>query len=215
MLIPVLLVAVVFRYREIQLQKERRLRIKIADDLHDEVGSSLTRIWHQASQAIPVMEQRKPLRAISEPSREAIATMSDIVWSIDARFDTLRDLIMRMKDYVYKLEDELEIMLSFSVKGKVDDKKVSQIVRQNLFLLFKEAINNAMKHGSGGEIAIRMEVYEQIMLQIVNRCNANSNSAGTDDTRSLSDASLCPVQGGRGLQNMRRRAANMHGTLNA
>src|SRR3546814_12695054 len=78
------------------------------------------------------MEQRKPLRAISETSREAIATMSDIVWSIDARFDTLRDLIMRMKDYVYKLEDELEIMLSFSVKGKVDDKKVSQIVRQNL-----------------------------------------------------------------------------------
>src|SRR3546814_11882126 len=92
------LVALVCRYREIQLQKERRLRIKIADDLHDEVGSSLTRIWHQASQSIPVMEQRKPLRAISETSREAIATMSDIVWSIDARFDTLRDLIMRIKE---------------------------------------------------------------------------------------------------------------------
>src|SRR3546814_1857859 len=77
MLIPGQLVALVFRYREIQLQKERRLRIKIADDLHDEVGSSLTRIWHQASQAIPVMEQRKPLRAISETSREAIATRSE------------------------------------------------------------------------------------------------------------------------------------------
>src|SRR3546814_9598174 len=106
------------------------------------------------------MEQRKPLQAISETSREAIATMSDIVWSIDARFDTLSDLIMRMKDYVYKLEDELEIMLSFSVKGKVDDKKVSQIVRQNLFLIFKYDINNEMKQGCVGVIAIRMEVYE-------------------------------------------------------
>src|SRR3546814_20085941 len=127
MLIPGQLVALVFRYREIQLQKERRLRSKIADDLHDEVGSSLTRIWHQASQAIPVMEQRKPLRAISETSREAIATMSDIVWSIDASFDTLRALIMRMKDKVYKLEDEREIMLSVTVKGKVGAKKGSKI----------------------------------------------------------------------------------------
>src|SRR3546814_14853373 len=130
MLIPVLLVAVVFRYREIQLQKERRLRIKIADDLHDEVGSSLTRIWHQASQAIPVMEQRKPLRAISETRREAIATMSDILWSIDAGFDTLRDLIMRMTNYIYKLEDEWGIMLTLSLKGRCQNQKERQIVGQ-------------------------------------------------------------------------------------
>src|SRR3546814_12503331 len=123
MLIPVLLVAVVFRYREIQLQKERRLRIKIADDLHDEVGSSLTRIWHQASQAIPVMEQRKPLQAISETSREAIATMSDIVRSIGARFDTLSHMIMRMKDDVFKLEDERESIMSSIV---MEDRKDSE-----------------------------------------------------------------------------------------
>lgn len=221
MLIPVLVVILLFRYRELQLQKERRLRIKIAGDLHDEVGSSLTRIWHQATMGAPLLEAKaevttmdleydgpepdtNPLKVISETSREALATMSDIVWSIDARFDTMKDLVLRMKDYTYRLRYELDIPLVFKLNGPYENKKVSQIVRQNLFLLFKEAVNNAIKHGDDGQVSVQMTfVNDHLELQVINSCTENGQKAA--DT----------IQGGRGLENMRRRALKMQARLRA
>ncbi len=192
-----------FKYRENMQRNEKKMRIKIASDLHDEVGSSLTRIYFQAdmlSAKHRTLPDDKQLRQIAETSKQALLTMSDMVWSIDSRFDTVKDLVIRMKDYLYKLRDELEITYRFDVRGDQSARAVSQIIRQNLFLIFKEGLTNAIKYGDGSKVTIALDFGREIRLTIQNR--------HTDANNHMADQ-----QGGRGLENMRQRAVRMGGQL--
>ncbi len=95
------IVYMLHRYRLAQSLKVERLRNKIASDLHDEVGSSLTRIsiYSDLLQNESMRDENKGyLKNINVLSREVVSTMSDIVWSIDNRSDTMGAIIMRMKD---------------------------------------------------------------------------------------------------------------------
>src|SRR5690606_17468899 len=192
-----------FRYRETIVRKEKKMRIKIASDLHDEVGSSLTRIYFQADMLSSKPGGRtddKQLQQIADTSKQALLTMSDMVWSIDSRFDTVKDLVIRMKDYLFKLREELEISYRFDVQGNQTSRAVSQLVRQNLFLIFKEAVTNAVKYSDGSEISIDLEFGRVIKLTVKNRYE-HSNGA------------VARQQGGRGLDSMRRRAERIGGAF--
>ncbi|MFB2118983.1 sensor histidine kinase [Parapedobacter sp. 2B3] len=192
-----------FKYRENLSRKEKKMRIKIASDLHDEVGSSLTRIYFQADMlsANPKSSSDdRQLRQIADTSKQALLTMSDMVWSIDSRFDTVKDLVIRMKDYLFKLREELEITYRFDVRGDQALRTVTQLVRQNLFLIFKEALTNAIKYGDGSEITIDLNFGRTIQLTVRNRY-AGGNGPITDH------------QGGRGLESMRLRASRVGGEL--
>jgi len=200
----VLLMLLWYRSRVRKIRKEQQLRNRIAADLHDEVGSSLTRIYFQAgtlsSTNASGSKTSGELRQIADTSRQALLTMSDMVWSIDSRFDTISELVIRMKDYVYKLHEELDIAYRFDIQGDYESRALSQIVRQNLFLIFKEAITNAIKYGDGSEIGIELSF--EPAFQLVLR-NSHPDADGHTGNR----------MGGRGIQNMERRAARMHGTL--
>ncbi|GGG86854.1 hypothetical protein GCM10007415_20610 [Parapedobacter pyrenivorans] len=190
-----------FRYRENIQRNEKKMRIKIASDLHDEVGSSLTRIYFQAdmlSAKHRELTDDKQLRQIANTSKQALLTMSDMVWSIDSRFDTVKDLLIRMKDYVYKLRDELDITYRFDVQGDQSARAVTQLVRQNLFLIFKEALTNAIKYGDGSEIIIELNFDRAIRLTLQNRYSGGNGP-------------IIDQQGGCGLQNMQQRAARVGG----
>src|SRR5690606_27190210 len=192
-----------FKYRENILRNEKRMRIKIASDLHDEVGSSLTRIYFQADMLSANhvgTTDDKQLRQIADTSKQALLTMSDMVWSIDSRFDTVKDLVIRMKDYLFKLREELEITYRFDVRGDQTSRTVTQLVRQNLFLIFKEALTNAIKYGGGSEITIDLDFGRTIQLTVRNRY-AGGNGPITDQ------------QGGRGLESMRLRATRVGAEL--
>jgi hypothetical protein len=204
------LVFLVMRLRQNQLDKERLLRTKIAGDLHDEIGSSLTRIWHEAQRLhngapistkseFPPAEEKK-LQHIAETSQEAIAMLSDMVWSIDAQYDTLDELLIRMKTYVYQLQNDDEISVKMVTTNVSTEKKVTQIIRQNLFLLFKEAINNAIKYGDGAIIDIIIEIDVKIKMQITN---------SFDQMKKNTTSTI----GGHGIANMQRRVKNMNGEL--
>ncbi len=197
-----LLIWSVFRYREHVLQKEKKMRVKIASDLHDEVGSSLTRIYFQADSlsAKQYPGDGRQLQQIADTSKEALLTMSDMVWSIDSRFDTVKDLVIRMKDYVYKLREELDAVYRFDIHGSYTSRPVSQIIRQNLFLIFKEALTNAIKYGDGSEITIELDLEHSIQLRVSNRYSAGNSH-------------MADRQGGRGMQSMQQRAAKMGGRL--
>lgn len=194
----------IFKYRENMLQKERKMRIKIASDLHDEVGSSLTRIFFQANTLSanqpPEKKEGKQLELIADTSKQALLTMSDMVWSIDSRFDTMKDLVIRMKDYVYRLREELDFDYRFEEVGEVESGKVSQEVRQNLLLIFKEALTNAIKYGDDSGITISLRMVPSIRLEITNQY--------TEKDRKVAD-----WQGGRGLENMKIRAERIGGML--
>ncbi|WP_257666072.1 sensor histidine kinase [Parapedobacter tibetensis] len=202
--VVMLLLLLWYRSRVRKIRREQAIRNRIAADLHDEVGSSLTRIYYQAnilsSKGAATSGAKNELQLIADTSRQALLTMSDMVWSIDSRFDTISELVIRMKDYVYKLREELEIAYRFEMRGDYESRSLSQIVRQNLFLIFKEALTNAIKYGDGSEIVIELSFEHTLRLVL-------KNSYSTADVH---DADR---QGGRGIQSMEQRAAKMDGEL--
>ncbi|MBO9155308.1 histidine kinase [Chitinophaga sp. GCM10012297] len=200
LLFAVCAIWLVYRYRLRQLLREQQLRTKIAGDLHDEVGSSLTRIYFQADLLRMKEENAPALQKIADTSRDALTTMSDMVWSIDARFDTAADLVSRMRDYIVKLQQELELGCSFQVTGGYEDKPLSQIIRQNFFLIFKEAVNNAARYASEGAVNIHLHFGKRLELTVQNPCEEPPRSMGA-------------YQGGQGLQHMKLRAGRMKGEL--
>ena len=205
------IVALIIRLRQNQQNKERSLRTKIAGDLHDEIGSSLTRIWHQAqrlqtdpiNQPPPAQKQTEDtkLQHIADTSQEAIAMLSDMVWSIDAQFDTIDELTIRMKTYIYQLQTEFDIPVNMTITNVSKEKKISQIIRQNIFLVFKEGINNAIKYGNGALINIDITISQEakIKIKMTNNFDRVAKSSG--------------IIGGRGIVNMQRRVKNMNGEL--
>ena len=117
--------------------REQRLRTKIAEDLHDEVGSSLTRIYFQADmpqmQSRSIAEDKTALEKIAASSKEALGVMSDMVWSIDAQFDTTDDLVSRIRDYINHLQNDLDISVTLELRGDYASRPLSQMIRQGLF----------------------------------------------------------------------------------
>ena len=159
LIIIILILFIIYKYRVAKLLEIERLRVRIASDLHDDIGSALTRISVH-SEIIQNSEDNKIVKnsskTIGTMSREIITTMSDIVWSIDARNDLIKNLIDRMKDFSTSLLVEKDIQLKFRYKELDLNKKLLIHVRQNLFLIFKEAINNIFKHSSASEVKVEL-----------------------------------------------------------
>ncbi|SEW39219.1 ligand-binding sensor domain-containing protein [Chitinophaga arvensicola] len=200
-LIVLLGIVAIFRYKVRQLLKEQSLRTKIAGDLHDEVGSTLTRIYFQADRLSALPEAPLMAKQIASSSREALRTMSDMVWSIDSRFDTAADLVSRMKDFISNLGDELDIRFVFNVTGAYAGMPLTQIIRQNYFQIFKEAVSNATRNASEPVINIKLHFSEVIALLISNTFPESEEPVKK------------PYQGGQGTYFMQQRSQLMKGEL--
>ncbi len=201
------LIGLGIKYRERNLRKEQQLRSRIAGDLHDEVGSALTRIYFQAGMlsaredavtGVPT----SALQKIADSSQEALSSMSDMVWSIDSHYDNAADMIGRMKDYIARLQEEMECRCQFEVTGNTEKKPLTQTARQNIFLIFKEAVNNAIKYGTDKKIIVQVNITDRLFILIVK--NTLPQQLG---------ATL--AQGGHGLQGMKLRAGKVKATFSA
>lgn len=189
-------------YRLSQSLKIERLRTKIASDLHDEVGSSLTRISIYSDllqNENNESERTNYLSRISAMSREIVSTMSDIVWSIDNRSDTASALFIRMKDFATELLQSKNIQFDFKVSGIHEKAIVDPILRQNIYLIFKESINNIVKHANASYVLVEIVNDSRQFKMII-----------TDNGKGFS---LPQNQRGNGLRNMDRRAHAIHGLI--
>lgn len=180
-----------------------RMRVRIASDLHDDVGSSLTEIALQSDyvQAISEDEETKEISSqLGEMSRDVVNTMDDIVWSIDARNDTVGDMCDRMQDYGNRLAGRSDMDLSFDFEGVNDDQEMSVEKRQHLYLIFKEIINNAVKYSKASNIEVRLKPQgKTYSLQV------HDNGIGLDGSVKKT---------GHGFRNMKMRAEEIGATLN-
>ncbi|TXH29843.1 MAG: hypothetical protein E6Q96_02855, partial [Cyclobacteriaceae bacterium] len=191
----------IHRYRLAQSLKIERLRTKIASDLHDEVGSSLTKISiysELVQNGIHEKEKANYLQSISSLSREVVSTMSDIVWSIDNNNDTLTELINRMKDFATEVLEAKEIDFEFTFHKPASNKVLEPLVRQSIYLIFKEAINNVVKHAGASFVKVSITTYPYFELCV------EDNGIGLSQE---------PAHSGNGLRNMKRRADTIGGTL--
>ena len=203
-LIVVLLMAfyAIHLYRIQQVREIERLRTRIASDLHDDIGSALTRISVHSQQIMAHKEIERIMQStekINELSRDTISTMSDIVWSIDARNDTLADFLSRMQDLTHNLLSEKDISVSFRHTGMESRRPLRVEVRQNLYYIFKEAIHNIVKHSGANKVEISIDNSDSVFHMVV-----SDNGRGYDPDS---------VKEGSGLRNMKMRAGRIGASL--
>ena len=189
-----------FRVR--RLLEVERLRTRIATDLHDDIGSSLsqiavlTEVIRQAGPDEPVTE---PLTTMGNLSRDLLNSMNDIVWAINPKRDYLADLTSRMRRFAADALTPRGIDFRFAAPDGQDDTRLGGDLRREIFLIFKESVNNIVRHSRCSQAAVQF-----LMQGAYIRLTVSDNGKGFDPAR--------PDEG-NGLANMRLRAARLGGAL--
>jgi ligand-binding sensor domain-containing protein/two-component sensor histidine kinase len=186
-----------------QLEIEK-LKLKIASDLHDNIGAGLTEISilsevAERSEGHSSTVVKKDLQKISGTARQLVDSMSDIVWVVNPQRDSLHDLIVKLKDSYNEFFSSIGISFQVNNIEKSDDIKLPMEYKQNLLLMFKEAINNAIKH-SGCKKLILEALYKNDIIEIV----LKDDGAGFDFNK---------IKFGNGIKNMETRANKIKGKL--
>ena len=187
---------VLYKRRALTQQlKEVEIRNKIASDLHDDVGSTLSSI-RMYSDIVKNQVTQTPVAAelldkISSNSKEMIETMSDIVWMIKPGNDDFNSVQNRMINFANELCIPAGINFDFNCDESIDVLRISMELRRDIYLIFKEAINNAVKYADCKNIHVSINVADdQLHMRI------------SDDGKGFEVAS---AKNGNGLSNMRKR----------
>lgn len=180
-----------------------RLRYKISADLHDNIGSSLTEIAITSEVIAHTNPQldgqvRRNLNIISEKSRSVIDSMSDTIWLVNPRLDTVHDLMLRLQDQYLDLLSQYNMTLTIHSDIELKQLHIAMDYRQNLYLIFKEAIHNAVRHSQCTKISLMAHFHDRQLVIIL-----EDNGIG------FSHASVL----GNGINNMKYRAGLIGGDL--
>jgi len=195
---------VVYRYRVARLLELEKIRTRIAGDLHDHIGSNLTKIAilsEVAHQQLGLTDKPafSTLSSIADISRESVAAMRDIVWAINPKRDRLLDLTRRMRGFASEILTSRNIEFTFVAPERDRLLRMSPEVRRDVFLIFKEAINNVVRHSDCSKASIEMGVEGRWLVLIVK-----------DDGKGFE---VEEESDGNGLPSMRRRAEGFGGRL--
>jgi two-component system sensor histidine kinase UhpB len=205
-LILVLIIGMLLVNRRRVVSRSRRfaeiekMRNAIARDLHDDIGSTLSSINILSQLAIREADMAtasnghasKHFTKIAEQSSRMMESMSDIVWSISPGNDSLDHVVMKMKEFAAEILEPKNITYKFSGDDSLKDTTLSPDRRKNLFLIFKEAVNNAAKYSGATDLEIRF-VRQGNTLSL----SVSDNGHGFEPET---------VKAGNGLKNMKERA---------
>ena len=180
--------------------KTERLRSRIASDLHDDIGSTLSSIFLMSEMAGSSDKQSRlaeALHKISANSRDILNSMDDIIWSVNPQDDSLTNLMVRLREYAIPVCEARDIVLSMNIDETTAGTKLGMDERRNIFLITKEAINNAVKHSGCNKLEVTFAVrHKQIEVSVID------NGRGFDPQAPSSR---------NGLVNMQRRARQIEG----
>lgn len=217
MMITVIIAIAFFllRQRLQRLSDVRKVRQRIAMDLHDEIGSGLTKIamlseyalqenrgesgtapQHLTGNELPVTEPSRD--RIGKIARSLIDSIADVVWSIDPKYDTLADFVFSFRTYANELTEAKGIHLDIST-GKLEGVKIGPQIKRTLQLVSKEALNNAVKYSGCKNITYRLYVHNgKVFLSF------EDDGCGYDRSS---------VELGNGINNMEKNAKELDGII--
>ena len=179
-----------------------RLRTRIATDLHDDIGSSLSQIalLSEVARRRPDVEEREaPLADIANLSRELVDSMSDIVWAIDPEQDRLGDLTHRMRRFASDLFSHNGSRVRLDLPGEDQNPQIGADLRRQVFLIFKESLHNAARHSGCTEVDLKLRLADG-WLELAIADNGRGFDVGHSSR-------------GHGLASMRRRCEQLGGGL--
>jgi ligand-binding sensor domain-containing protein/two-component sensor histidine kinase len=192
-----------YRYRVGRLIELERVRTRLASDLHDDIGSSLS----QVSVLSEVIRRRlgsdpsvsEPLSMIARLSSDLVDSMSDIVWAVNPQRDHLADLTHRMRRLASDVFTAKEIDFAFKAPDDQHDMKMGADVRREVFLIFKESLNNTVRHSACSRAEIHLRVTGDLLELAI-----SDDGIGFDADK---------VRDGNGLSSMRQRAQRLGGSV--
>jgi two-component sensor histidine kinase len=196
-----------YRYRINQILALQKVRNRIAQDLHDDIGATLGSIKvfsEVAKKRIGNNSQKveEVLDKIGEASHEMIDKMSDIVWSVNPINDSNEELLNRMKSFAAIMLTHKNIEYFFESKELTENVKLNMLQRKNIFLIFKESIYNAIKYANCSSIQITFsKEHNKLKLEI------KDNGKGFD-------VNINNAFNGNGLKNIKSRAAEINAMVN-
>ncbi|MBK7358264.1 MAG: ATP-binding protein [Saprospiraceae bacterium] len=197
--------------REIRLKEQQLIiekqesiqneRNRIASEMHDDLGSGLTTIRYLSDRALTKAaseEERTQIGRIAAQSNALIRNMSEIIWALNMRFDSLDSLLAYLRRYAAEFLEEHHIELSWQQMELNELHALSGEMRRNIHLTVKEALNNIVKHAGATKVNFLFSKEEGffILKLIDNGTGFNPESISSD---------------GNGLFNMQNRMKSIEG----
>ncbi len=183
-------------------QAVEKERTRIATDMHDDFGASLSRIKFISEKMQLTQKENEGLKTdltkISDYSDEMAEKMNEIVWALNQRYDSCADLVSFCRAYASEYLQDKNIKLAFS-NTDIPDKRIQGEVRRNIFLVIKEALHNIVKHAGASETTLSFAFNRGIEVRITD------NGKGFDENNVRAFAN--------GLENMKKRIADINGRI--
>jgi signal transduction histidine kinase/streptogramin lyase len=181
-----------------------KIRNRVARDLHDDMGSTLSTINILSSMAKAKLNSdsvktEEYINKISDNSQRMMEAMDDIVWAIKPSNDSMQKVVGRMREFATNVFEAKDIELDFKADEAVNEVKINMEARRDFFLIFKEAVNNAAKYSKCNKATVHVFVEGKKLMLIV-----KDNGIGFD---------VKAADSGNGLGNMYKRADALKGKL--
>jgi two-component sensor histidine kinase len=193
-----------YRYRIGQLRRIQFVRNRIATDLHDDIGSALTHISILTELSKRNRQDPEKAQAYIDRIREEIdasgQALDDIIWSVNIKNDTLHETAARMRRYASELFDAGNIRYDLAMDPQIADKKIGMEQRRDLFLIYKEALNNIHKHAAATAVSISLFIKNETLKLVI-----IDNGRGFDISQ--------PTQR-NGIGNIKNRVGRWKGVVN-
>ncbi|WP_415060817.1 ATP-binding protein [Flavobacterium sp.] len=174
-------------------------RLRIAQDMHDDVGTGLSRIRYIVN-AIKSDETIKEdrLDKVAEISDDTISKMSEIIWALNETNQTLEELIFFIRSQVSEMVENAKIKFIGTIPDAIPELSFGWMRNRHTFLLVKETVNNAIKHANANQISLSFEIKDNNLIITV-----SDNGKGFDTAQSFS---------GNGFRNYQKRIQSIGGT---
>jgi ligand-binding sensor domain-containing protein/signal transduction histidine kinase len=197
-----------------RLAQERsveRERMRIARDMHDEMGSKLTKISflseHVQMDVLPAGPALEKIQSIAQTSRDLLQTMDEIVWVVNPRNDTLENLVAYLSHYAVEYFQNTPVECELRLPQELPQYPLSSEARHNLFLTFEESLNNVLKHSGATKVKVAMSV-EGHEFDIKITDNGRGFQAPPPPA---ANGEAATGRRGNGLRNMRQRLTTIGG----
>jgi two-component sensor histidine kinase len=192
-----------YLYRIRQFLKLQKVRNRIATDLHDDIGATLTNInmlseISRKNLAQP-LEAEKFLSRISEEVTASSQALNDIIWNVNSRNDSMEETLSRMRRYAADLFDNSNTICHLSMQETAAGKKLNMEQRRDVYLIYKESMNNVHKHATAANVWIN-----------IHRQNGNLHLKIKDDGKGFEPSIITDRNG---LKNIRSRTEKWKGSL--
>ena len=184
-------------------ETEEHERIRMAKDIHDDLGSGLSKInflseiISQKTKDFP--EIKNSSESIKETAKKMIDNMRDLIWALNPENATLANLVARMREYTTEYIEDYAIEIDYSIPENIPQISIKNEINRGLFLVVKEAINNIVKHAKATKISFKLTISETDLALTI-----KDNGIGFETQQT----------NGNGLKNMQSRIEEIGGKMN-